>query len=82
MLRILLPLIQWVVSDTNVPKHCFETNVSVNNFPASIVSKTTIARGKLCIVVRPCEESERGAHREKNARCGHSQGKGEEGGQT
>ena len=26
-------------------------------------------------VVRPCEETERGAHSEKNARCGHTGGK-------
>ena len=26
-------------------------------------------------VVRPCEENERGAHSEKNARCGHTREK-------
>ena len=33
-------------------------------------------------VVRPCDEDERGAHSEKNARSGHNRGKVEEGGQT
>ena len=33
-------------------------------------------------VVRPCEENERGAHSEKNARCGHTREREEEGGQT
>ena len=28
-------------------------------------------------VVRPCEENERGAHSEKNARCGHTREKKE-----
>ena len=30
---------------------------------------------KTTVVVRPCEENERGAHSEKNARCGHTREK-------
>ena len=40
-----------------------------------MVQESTTNYRKTTLVVRPCDEHERGAHSEKNARCGHSREK-------